>query len=188
MEEREEAAYYYRRYAEAFEEAKRDYWGAKAKVETYAEQKKTSQQQLGTCNANKKNLEKRLEDVQGIIKLFDCSVEDAIASANRTAAKADERYISAIRCSSIVNASIQTAYQTKMVSEDCDTANAYQLCRKEEARLIAAIEELRVRIANLENAISSLSADISKCNSDIDYYEGEMRTNANRANSWASQM
>lgn len=172
---RDEVLYSSRKYLEAAEQARGYRTSEQKRAEDLRVQRHESQEKLETCGAEKVNLEKRLTDVQRIIRTMDTTVEMAIAGANRSAGKAGERFAAVIRCSGTVNASIGTVYLTKTVGDDANSATAYQLCRNEEARLIDGIEALRERMSDLKNIIASLGKSISLADNNVLYYSNQIR-------------
>lgn len=172
---RDEVLYNSRKYLEAAEQARGYRTSEQKRAEGLRGERCKHQEQLEICSTEKVNLEKRLTDVQGIIRTMDTTVETAIAGASRSAGKAEERFAAVIRCSGTVNASIGTVYLTKTVRDDANSATAYQLCQNEEARLIDGIEALRKRMSDLENIIASLGKSISLADNNVLYYSGQIR-------------
>lgn len=188
MPTKEEAAYYYRRYSQYYYDARSSRNAAVSRAESCKADKAAAENSLSSCKSQKKNLEARLEDVKEIISLLENSVASRISKANRAAGTAGEKYCRAIKCSSVSSASIESAYRTKTVTEDDDSADTYQSCKNEKARLEASIEELRNQIQALDRKISSLSSSIRSYTNAANNYAGDMRNYQNKANYYAGYL
>ena len=101
---------------------------------------------------------------------------------------AGEKYVLAIKCSEITNASIQDAYRTKSVEEDINSANTYQSCLNEKTRLETAIENLRIQIQNLNNKIDLLNTNIRSAANTYSNYDNEMKSCQRKARYYYSFM
>lgn len=178
---KEEAQYYYNKYTQAYEEAKANRNKAASAVETYKSQKKTQESNLSMCRTQKINLEARLADVKAIISLLDNKVPSAIGKANKSVGTADEKYSSAIKCSSVAAASVQTAFYTKGVHEDSNSADAYQRCQAEKKRLEEGIEDLRIRMNSINSAINTLNSNIRTAANAANAYHSDMNSYRNKA-------
>lgn len=178
---KEEAKYYYNKYTQAYEEAKANRNKAASAVDTYKSKKKTQESNLAMCRTQKINLEARLADVKAIISLLDNKVPSAIGKANKSVGTANEKYSSAIKCSSVAAASLQTAYFTKGVHEEGNSADAYQRCQAEKKRLEEGIEDLRIRMNSISNAINTLNSNIRTATNSANAYHSEMNSYRNKA-------
>ena len=185
---REEAAYHYKKSEQAYLDAKNGRNSAENALASYNSQKKSTESSLSSSKSEKKNLEARLEDIRVIISLLENNVPLQISKANRAAEMAGEKYVSAIKCSEITNASIQDAYRTKSVEEDINSANTYQSCLNEKTRLEAAIENLRIQIQNLNNKIDLLNTNIRSAVNTYSNYDNEMKSCQRKASYYYSFM
>ena len=179
---KEEAKYYYNKYAQAYDEAKRNKNKAAEAVEAYRFQKNTAESDLLSCKSEKKNLEQRLGDVKDILALLEDSIPSYIIKANCSAMKAEEKYTAAIKCSLIINASIKTAYRTKSVMEDSNSENTYQQCLNEKKRLEKGIQDLNYQINSLNSKIAVLTSNIHSYTNMQDACGSDMNTYRNKAN------
>ena len=166
---------------QAYEEAKANRNKAASAVDTYKSQKKTQESNLSICKSQKINLEARLADVKAIISLLDNKVPSAIGKANKAVGIADEKYSSAIKCSSVAASSVQNAFYIKGVHEDGNSANAYQRCQAEKKRLEEGIEELRIRMNSINNAIYTLNSNIRNATNVANIYHYKMNSYRNKA-------
>jgi chromosome segregation ATPase len=185
---REEAAYYYKKSEQAYFDAKIGRNNAENALASYNSQKKSTESSLSSSKSEKKNLEARLEDIRIIISLLENSVSLQISKANHAAEMAGEKYVLAIKCSEITNASIQDAYRTKSVEEDINSANTYQSCLNEKTRLETAIENLRIQIQNLNNKIDLLNTNIRSAANTYSNYDNEMKSCQRKARYYYSFM
>ena len=183
---KEEAKYYYNKYMQAYEEVKGNCNKAASAVDLYKSQRNTQESNLATCKTQKKNLEARLADINAIISLLDNKVPSFIDKANKSVSSADEKYSSAIKCTGITAASVQTAFYTKGVREDSNSADAYERCRVEKKRLEEGIEDLRLRMISINNAINALSSNIRSATNAANVYYNEMKNYYNKATMYAA--
>ncbi len=124
--------------------------------------------QVSQCRNDKINLEKRLQQVVRILFLLGGSVPDAIVSVNSAANTAGKSFRSAMRCSEIVSASLETVFYTKSVEKDSHTASALSGCQAEKDRIEIEIVRLAASIKNLEEEMRGLWGSISIQNNRID--------------------
>lgn len=182
---KEDAKYYYNKYAQAYEDAKANRNKAANAVESFKSQKKTQESDLEACKTQKLNFEERLADVKAIISLLDNNVPSSIEKANKSVSVADEKYVSAIKCSLATAASIKEAYYTKGVNEDANTDSAYTCCLDEKRRLEEGIAELRRRMNAISNTLDALNSSIRSATNAANAYHAEMNSYRNKANYYA---
>ena len=140
--------------------------------QSYSAERSAANSQMSSLSAQKLNFEKRLEGIENIIKMlegsggwFSANVPSAIFKAVSSIQKADTSYHQSIRMTGgSAAASLETAFKTKTVEEDNNSASALQGYKAEKARLEQSIAELKAQIAALSSLISSLSSKISECN------------------------
>lgn len=172
----------YNKYVSLHDEAKSEMDKVIAYAEINKAQYKVAQNNLSESNSKKKNLEQRLEDVKEIISTLDETVNQSILTANRSGARAGEMYCSAIHCSAISSASIQTAYHLQSVQLDLHSGSAYQECLQEKQRLEMNIAELSAMISQLESTISELTSNITYLQNRANDLAIDMNFYANKAN------
>ena len=96
---------------------------------------------------------------------FSTNVPNAIQTAKNKLKQADNSYRSSIKVTGgIAAASIESAFATKAVEEDANSANALNEFKKERTRLEQAISELNSQINNLAATIANLTSSINACN------------------------
>lgn len=183
---KEEAQHLYNKSMQEYDEARRGRSSAEYKKGSYESQKKSEETSLASSKLEKKNLEARLADIKVIISLLEHNVPSYISKANRAAETAGEKYVSAIKCSSITNASIQDAYYSKRLEEDVNSANAYHRCLDEQNRLEMAIENLSSQIQTISNKIDLLDSRIRSAASAYSIYDDEMKSCKSKINYYYS--
>lgn len=167
-----EAAEMYSYYKHKYEDAANQKRASERLESSYVSQKNSAVSQLNAASSQRVNLEKRLEGVEKIIKMFEgsggwftSSVPEAIDKAKSKLKQADSSYRSSIRViGGTTAASIETAFAIKSVEEDPNSANALSEFKKERTRIEQAITELQSQINNLSSLISSLTSSINACN------------------------
>ncbi len=167
-----EAAEMYSYYKHKYENAANQKRASERLEQSYISQRSSASSQLNNAKAQKVNLEKRLEGVEKIIKMlegtggwFSTNVPNAIQTAKNKLKQADNSYRSSIKVTGgIAAASIESAFATKAVEEDANSANALNEFKKERTRLEQAISELNSQINNLAATIANLTSSINACN------------------------
>lgn len=169
------------------DEAEEAYDYYKAKYNSAASQKRSSERQEQTYISEKKsavnkrdqlrdqvlNFEDRLEGIDKIIAMlegtggwFTANVPEAISKTQRTLSKADGSLRECIKLTGgAAAASMETAFAVKTVEGDYRSAAALQAFRSERERLSGQLQELNNQINSLSEQISTLSGKISSCNS-----------------------
>ena len=135
--------------------------------QSYVTEKRTAVTNMATLTARKLNLEKRLEEVERIIKMmtgsggfFGVNIPEVISKAKKSLTQADASFRSSIRLEGGgVAASLETAFETKTVEGE-----ALQAFQAEKARIEQEIIDLKNQIAHLAELISSLTKKINACN------------------------
>ncbi len=140
--------------------------------QNYASEKQAAINHKNTLSSQKFNLEKRLEEIESIIKMltgtggwFAANVPEAISKAEKALSQADSSFRSSIKLEGgSSGANLETVFSTKTVEADTRTASALQSFRNEKARLEQQISDLSTQIANLTEQINSLTKQINACN------------------------
>lgn len=138
-------------------------------------QRKSAQSDLSEYKSNKKNLEKRLEDVKNLISKLDGTVSENIVKSNSSGKKAEEVYVKCIKCSQISSGSLVSTFGLKGVLEDSNSEGTYTAFVNEKKRLEQAIAELERLIRQAEALIASLGQSIRNNMGMQSYYENEAR-------------
>lgn len=166
----EEYSYYKHRYSDAAAQR-----SASMRLEdSYVSERNAANSQLSSLSSQKLNFEKRLEGIDNIIKMlegtggwFSTNVPSTITKAVSSIQKTDASYHQSIRMTGgTAAASLATAFRTKTVDEDANSASALQGYKTERAKLEQNIIDLNNQIASLSGMISSLNGKINACNAD----------------------
>ncbi len=152
MDAAEEKRMYLRRYESEREQMNSDR-NAAIRCKQSADQKAADKR---SYQAEKHNLEKRLEEVRRIVSKLDNEVSNRIVDANKAAAKAGDAYCSAIKCPELLSADVAAAFRLQSVGGNTYSNSAYQACKTEITRLEQGIESLKTAINNAQARIDQL--------------------------------
>lgn len=140
--------------------------------QSYIDQRKTAMSTIQSCKTDKTNFEKRIKQIEEIIKMlegrggfFSEDVPESITNANTSSQKADQSFKSCIKCDGISSASLDDVFHSKSVEEDSNSNNALNAFKNEKARLEEAVENLERQISSLSSSINDLNTQIRNCNS-----------------------
>lgn len=123
--------------------------------------RKQTTQNLAEVKSQQHDLERRLAEVEKILRSFESEVDEVISKANGSAKKAHSLYHASIVCSGVTSANVESAYSSKSVNVDSHSSAAYQACFQEKTRLEKAIERLETERRRLESAIDSIESQMS---------------------------
>ena len=163
----------YRKYQQASEYADQ----AQDLIYKHESLKSDAEQSKKNAESLKSKLEKRLRQVEEIIKLLDGGkVSRKLEIANEKAQKADNKFSEAIHTSGItVSPNLAVAYGTQTVQDNSDTNSALSNVRLEKQSLEARILEQVNIIRNAEQTIKDENASIRDYEGQQAYYKKEMR-------------
>lgn len=137
-----------------------------------ASERAQAQREIASCQTDKLNFEKRIEDIRHIVSALDGSatgplvgmigadIPTLIAGLNGSLQETDAAYRSSIVCPEIPAASFYDSLRSKSVGEDSLLSAALQKFRDEIARLQQAIAELEAKLKALSALVSDLNAKI----------------------------
>ncbi len=149
--------------------AKKKYTEAYAQREAYRRQEadcraaqKVAQQNWITGNMQKINFEKRIQDIERIVRMIE-DMDRQISNANQKAQETDEAYSKCIHCDGYSSASFADTFKVKSVHEDSDIVSAIDKLKNEKARLERELENLRKEIAANQQMVFDLQKQINTC-------------------------
>ena len=157
--------------------AESDYYEAKRSYNrAVAERQSLRNQESACCSAranatsniqnaqtNKINFEKRLAEIEKIIKMLDGSggwfsanVPSSIENANKQLSKADESFKKCMTCTGYPPAELTEVFKTLRVDEDANTSQALDMLKKEKIRLETEIQNLKKSIAENQQIVQNM--------------------------------
>lgn len=166
----EEADKYYYYFKNQYNEAARqkNYYDNR-EADCYRERNKTASQ-LAASKSEKLNLEKRVYDIEAIIKMLEgtlfslVNVPSYIEKANKAVSETDKSYRSCIKVSGLGTASIESAFKVPTVEGDVHSSNALNILKREKTITEQKIENLKASINSMTEIINGLNREINNCN------------------------
>lgn len=158
----------------SYYEAEENYYYYKNKCENAIQSKQTAKSNIMDCSSNKINFEKRIEQIEKIIKMLEeettlSGVVFDINIANKRASKTNDAFKQCIKCDGLSPADFQTSFKTKSVMEDDNSKSALDKLKQEKSRLENEIENLNKMMKNLEDVITSLTSSINNYSYEMSY-------------------
>ncbi|WP_294581224.1 hypothetical protein [uncultured Thomasclavelia sp.] len=142
---------------------------------SYQKNQKTKQVQV--LKSNQRSLEKRLEDVNSVIKDYS-KICQSVSTSNQSLKKVHDLLQESIHCDSIASADFYSTFQLKDIYQDAYSNQSLTDLNREKQRLETAITNLKKQIDNIENQITQLSKNmrnyesvISTINKSLNTYE-----------------
>lgn len=171
----EERRAYYRRAENDYNNAKISKRQAENRRDSYRTELRNSLDSIQSNKSEKRNLEKRLAQINKIIQAMDKLDGDYFDKANRSASNADTTYGEAIVCKGITRGNMKKSFLSKSKCADVNTDTAYSACLAEKKLLEKTIERIDSQIRMLDSKIDSLKSSIRGCNSAISDANSQMR-------------
>ena len=140
-----------------------DYSQLKNKYDSCVSEYNSEKQKYDSASVQKINFQKRVEQIEEVIKMLSegGKVNDAVAEANNAAKKAEAAMSIAVQCSGINSPSISSSYKCRTVEEDPDSANALAEFKKEKSRLEQSIAQVESQLRSMEEMVDNLSKQMS---------------------------
>lgn len=135
-----------------------------------------AQAAIASCQSDKINFEKRIEDIRTIVGAIEGSSDgfltfamggslpDIISEFNTSAQQAGTSYQESIKCSDIKSADFADVFRNKSVAEDSLLSDALHMFKDEISRLEEALQNLENQINNLTNLTDELTKKINMYN------------------------
>ena len=165
-EAEEQYSYYKNKYNNAAQQKR----SSEIQEQNYISERSADVNKISSLRSDKINFEKRAEGIGKIIKMLEGAsilndVPSVISKAVKKLDETESSYRNSIRLSGgVAAASLATAFETRTVEADNNSANALQAYRNEKARLEQEIANLKSQIASLESAVAALTSKIAACN------------------------
>lgn len=146
-----------------YSNAASDYIQAKNKYDSCSQEYSKQKQNYDSASSEKINFEKRVEQIEKIIKLLSDggNVNDAVSDANSAAEKAESALSGSVKCSGINSPNLSRAFRCRTVEEDPDSANALAEFKKEKSRLEQSIQQVEAQIRAMEESVEALEKQMS---------------------------
>lgn len=167
-----DASEYYYYYKDKYNRAVSDRSASYKKEESYISQRNQKRSQLNRCNADKSAADKRLKDVDNIIKMlegksgwFGTNVPDKINDAQKAVGNVDAGFRKSIRLIDGGSVDLKEAFPIKTVAGNSNSNAALIRLRQESSNLRQRIKDLNQSISSLNTAITQLNRDIRACDS-----------------------
>jgi len=126
---------------------------------------------IQNAQTNKINFEKRLAEIEKIIKMLDGSggwfsanVPSSIENANKQLSKADESFKKCMTCTGYPPAELTEVFKTPRVDEDANTSQALDMLKKEKIRLETEIQNLKKSIAENQQIVQNMIKQLATIN------------------------
>lgn len=136
----------------------------------YETQRSSNLLQIAGNQMEKWNLEKRVSQLENIIKMlegnggfFGTNVPSDIQKSNVASENVDKSFESSIKCDEIPAASLNKVFSSKSVTVHTHSNAALEGFKKEKQRVEQVIATLKNSIIILTNEISSLNSKIASC-------------------------
>ena len=113
---------------------------------TYQKNQKTKQVQV--LKSNQRSLEKRLEDVNSVIKDYS-KICQSVTTSNQSLKKVHDLLQESIHCDSIASADFYSTFQLKDIYQDAYSNQSLTDLNREKQRLETAITNLKKQIDNM---------------------------------------
>ena len=175
-----EAEEYYSYYKKRYNEAAIQKKASENKEENYRSQKNSNKAQIKNMKSQKINFEKRIEDIEKIIKMLEGGsfvfndVPEKISKANSKLDNVGESYLKSVKVTGGGSkASFESAFSVKSVQADSYSAAALQQLKKEKTRVEQEINNMSKKINSLTASIDELNKKINSCNN----YQRTLRSN-----------
>lgn len=139
-----------------------------------ASERSQAQREIASCQTDKINFEKRVEDIRHIVAALDgtgtgplvgiigADIPTLISTLNHSTQETGASYQTSMVCPDIAAASFHEIFHSEPVEQDNLLSAALQKFRDEIARLERAIAELKAKISSLESLVNDLSAKIRR--------------------------
>lgn len=145
--------------------------------------RRQAQNSLGSSKKDKINLEKRLAEVEKIIRMlegsggmFDRNVPETIRASNDAAGKAAGSYRGCIRDDGVRASDVEAAFRSRAVDEDSRSSGALAAFRREETRLRRLITEIDTQIRKMTAAIDDYSKNIRRYENQMELINRQIRS------------
>ena len=157
--------------------AELDYYESKKAYNKAVAQRQSLQKQETACytaksnaisnihnaQTNKINFEKRLAEIEKIIKMLDgtggwfsVNVPEAIDKANKQLSKVDESFKKCMTCTGYQPAKLGEVFKVLTVAEDDNTNQALEILKQEKIRLQKAIDNLKESIVQNQQIVKNM--------------------------------
>lgn len=156
--------------------ANQRYAAARA-AESCCAEKASALAAIGSCQSDKINFEKRIEDIRQIVAALEggggslvsaigADIPTLISKFNNSAMKTDESYSGSIFCKDIKPISICGIFENKRVCDDPFLSVALEQFKNEITRLENALRDLETQMNNLSNMVNELTSKINMYNAE----------------------
>lgn len=135
----------------------------KSRYESCLKEYSSQRQKLDSASRDKINFQKRIEQIENVIKMLSegGDINDAVENANSAAKKAEEYLSGSIKCSGINSPSISKTFGCRKVEEDPDSANALAEFKKEKSRLEQSVAEVESQLRAMEEMVDNLRKQVT---------------------------
>lgn len=170
-----DASEYYRYYKRKYLDGISARNASRKKEESYISQRNQKKNQLSQCKAEKSSADKRLNDMNNIIKMlegsqgiFGTNVPSSISKAEKALDNIESSFHKTIR---LINGNgakpdIKAAFEIKSVDKNTHSNAALVQFKKERSALQQKITNINNSISSLNSAISQLDRSIRACDSE----------------------